>query len=320
MYRRRLSFVLSLFLSVTTPAIVTQSQAQEVCSRGAVGGAVPEPADLRSKDGILRVEFSYRKFVDSLGLTRYCYVDQDGRQSPLRVKPGDQVVLRLRNELPASDSQMAHVMNRHQSASGACTGGPMTAASTNLHFHGLMIPAVCHQDDTLKTLIQPSDAPFEYRFKIPADQPPGLYWYHPHVHGFAKAAALEGASGARIVEGIEATNAELPGLPERVVVIRDQELMHPDAVPVQTDSMPAPQVLRDAEGDILNSGTGGGKPAKDLSINFVPVPYPEYQPAIIRMKPRERQLWRVLNASAITYLDLQLVFNHRPELSGSGTF
>jgi hypothetical protein len=57
-----------------------------------------------------------------------------------------------------------------------------------------------------------------------------------------------------------------------VLVIRDQELVNPDATPVQTDSMPAPQVLRDAEGDILNNGAGTGKPAKDLSINFVPGP------------------------------------------------
>jgi len=68
--------------------------------------------------------------------------------------------------------------------------------------------------------------------------------------------------------------------------------MNPNAEPVKSDSMPAPLVLRDAEGDILNTGTGTGKPAKDLSINFVPVPYPQYQPATITMKPEERQFWR----------------------------
>jgi len=262
------------------------------------------------------VEFSYREFTDAQGLTRYCYIDKEGRQSPtLRVKPGDQVTLILRNELPASPPQ-PHEMTGHASASGTCAGGAMTAASTNLHFHGLAIPPVCHQDDTLNTLIEPSGAPFEYSFKVPADQPPGLYWYHPHVHGFTKAQILGGASGALIVEGIETVNREVSGLPERVFVIRDQELMHPDAEPEQTDSMPAPQVLRDAEGDILNSGTGGGKPAKDLSINFVPVPYPKYEPAVISMKPQERQLWRVLNASAITYLDLQLLFNDRQQSLG----
>jgi FtsP/CotA-like multicopper oxidase with cupredoxin domain len=58
----------------------------------------------------------------------------------------------------------------------------------------------------------------------------------------------------------------------------------------------------------MNNGTGTGKPAQDLSVNFVPVPYPDYRPATISLRPGERQLWRVLNASAITYLNLQLLF------------
>jgi hypothetical protein len=55
-----------------------------------------------------------------------------------------------------------------------------------------------------------------------------------------------------------------------------------------------PKFLIDRDGDAANTGTGFGKPAKDLSINYVPVPYPDYPPATIEMKPGERQLWRVL--------------------------
>jgi FtsP/CotA-like multicopper oxidase with cupredoxin domain len=297
------------------PSCVAQAHSNDACSRGTLGSAVPEPADLHSKDGELRVELAFRSSVDSRGQTRYCYVDKAGDQSPtLRVKPGDRLTLMLRNEIPASP---AHKMAGHASAqSRDCAGGQMTATSTNLHFHGLVIPPVCHQDETLKTLVQPSASPFEYSFRIPVDQPPGLYWYHPHVHGFNKAQVLGGASGALIVEGIETVNGEVSALPERVLVIRDQELLNPDAAPVQTDSMPPPQVLRDAEGDILNTGTGAGKPAKDLSINFVPVPYPQYQPAVIAMKPLEKQLWRVLNASAITYLDLQVLLKDKVQMVG----
>jgi len=192
----------------------------------------------------------------------------------------------------------------------------MTAFATNLHFHGLAIPPVCHQDEVLKTTINPSDAPFEYRIRIPAEQPPGLYWYHPHIHGFTNPQVLGGASGALLIEGIERANPEVAGLPERVFVIRDQDLLNPDAQPVQTDSMPPPLLLRDAEGDILNTGTGGGKPAKDLSINFVPVPYPRYLPAGIKIRPEEKQLWCVLNASAITYLDLQMLVENKPQMLG----
>ena len=34
------------------------------------------------------------------------------------------------------------------------------------------------------------------------------------------------------------------------------------------------------------------------------------------MKPEERQLWRVLNASAITYLNLEVLFNRAPQPLG----
>jgi hypothetical protein len=38
------------------------------------------------------------------------------------------------------------------------------------------------------------------------------------------------------VEGIERANRRLAGLPERVLVIRDQPLLHPDALPADANS------------------------------------------------------------------------------------
>jgi FtsP/CotA-like multicopper oxidase with cupredoxin domain len=142
-----------------------------------------------------------------------------------------------------------------------------------------------------------------------------LYWYHPHIHGFSKAQVLGGASGALIVEGIERANKEVSGLPERVLIIRDQDLLNPNAPPSKWEPV-LPKMLIDRDGDAANNGTGFGKPAKDLSINFVPVPYPDYPPAVISMKPGQRQLWRVLNASAITYLNLEVLFNRKPQPLG----
>ena len=126
---------------------------------------------------------------------------------------------------------------------------------------------------------------------------------------------MGGASGALIVEGIERANKEVAGLPERVLVIRDQNLLNPNAPPSKSEPV-VPKNLIEQDGDAANNGTGFGKPAKDLSINFVPVPYPDYPPAVIRMKPEERQLWRVLNASAITYLNLAILFNRVPQKLG----
>ena len=74
-------------------------------------------------------------------------------------------------------------------------------------------------------------------------------------------------------------------------------------------------MLFDRDGDAANTGTGFGKPAKDLSINFVPVPT-RTTPAIIEMKPEEQQLWRVVNASGITYLNLEVLFGRTPQPLG----
>ena len=100
-----------------------------------------------------------------------------------------------------------------------------------------------------------------------------------------------------------------------MLIIRDQDLLNPNAPPSKSEPV-VPKMLIDRDGDAANNGTGFGKPAKDLSINFVPVPYPDYPPAVIKMKPEERQLWRVLNASAITYLNLEVLFNRAPQPLG----
>ncbi len=316
---RALAAVMLGFALVSTfVSARAQSAAPQICPRPAAGSVVTDPKDLRSRNGVLELELTYRNFRAADGREQYCYQSKDGGQAPtLRLQQGDLLILRLKNALSAS-SPGAGISTPGPAPGMAampvpspCASASMTALSTNLHFHGTTVPPVCHADDALHTVIQPGDAPFEYRFRIPADEPPGLYWYHPHVHGFTNAQVLGGASGALIVEGIERANRKLAGLPERLFVIRDQELLHPDALPIQGIT-PPPPVLRDAEGDILNTGTGGGKPAKDLSINFVPVPYPGYPSAEIAVRPSERQLWRVLNASAVTYVDLQVLVDNRP--------
>jgi FtsP/CotA-like multicopper oxidase with cupredoxin domain len=252
--------------------------AQEVCTRPPIGSAVEDPPALTSADGKLQVDFFFRTFVDRYRQTRFCYVTESRLQAPtLRVKPGDEVVLRLTNQLPPAS------FTEHHHAAG-CSTGAMSASSTNLHFHGLDLPPACHQDETLRTLIQPNDPAFEYRFKIPLSQSPGLYWYHPHPHGFTEPQVLGGASGALIVEGIERDKPEVAGLPERVLVLRDQN----------------PSGVKD---DDDNNDQG-----KDVSINFVQVLFPLFRPAVMKARPNERQFWRVLNASADTYFDLQVRF------------
>jgi FtsP/CotA-like multicopper oxidase with cupredoxin domain len=302
----------------------------DFCQRPEPGSAVPEPQEIRSRDGVLQVDLTIRNQRQPDGSTRYCYLTPDGKLSPtLRIKPGELLILHLENKLTdlgSAGSIAAHVHDRpeplrealvgiSQQRRDPCAGGAATPVSANLHFHGLTVPPTCHQDDVITTSIQPDDPPFEYRLRIPDNEPPGLYWYHPQISGLSRVQVLGGASGALIVEGIEQADPELAGLPERVLVIRDQDLLNPYAAPSSSEPV-VPRSQIDSDGDSTNSGTGFGKPIKDLSVNFVPVPYPDYLPAKIAMRPGERQLWRVVNASAITYLNLAVLFARAPQMLG----
>ena len=319
----RLLFVGLGFITLARPLLHAQAKPHDPCPRPEPGSTVVEPTDLRSHNGRLEVDLTAVDSRQSDGSTRFCFTDASGNQSPnLRVNPGDLVILHLKNSqtAPAQNAQPgqgpAPQAAMHVHTTDACTTAMMMGpVSTNLHFHGLTIPPTCHQDDVLKTFIQPGDPPFEYRFRVPVDEPPGLYWYHPHIHGFSKQQLLGGQSGALIVEGIERANPQLARIAERVIIIRDQDLVNPNAPPSKSEPV-IPKFLMDRDGDAANNGTGFGKPAKDLSINYVPVPYPDYPPATIQIKPGEKQLWRVLNASAITYLNLAVLFQNVPQSLG----
>jgi FtsP/CotA-like multicopper oxidase with cupredoxin domain len=293
----------------------------QACSQPKPGSEVSEPRDVRSRNGVLEVDMRFRGVAAGSGSGRYCYELADGTRSPtLRLHPGDLLILRLKNELRSAPAQArtvpsAHAVHSQRSSSNPCNSAAMSAVSTNLHFHGLSIPPLCHADEVLRTSIQPSDPPFEYRFRVPENAHPGLYWYHPHIHGFSSQQVLGGASGALIIEGIEHAVPKVAGLRERVLVVRDQDLLNPDAPPAKSEPV-MPHMLIDRDGDAANTGTGFGKPAKDLSLNWVPAPYPDYPPAIMRVRAGARELWRVLNASAVTYLNLALLYSNVPQSLG----
>src|SRR5580698_7955152 len=110
----------------------------------------------------------------------------------------------------------------------------MTAGSVNVHFHGTNTPPSCHQDEVIRTLINSGET-FQYDLQIPLDEPPGVYWYHPHVHGISEAAVQGGASGAIIVDGIQNVNPSVAGLTQQLLIVRDNNIpSNPDG-----DNVPA---------------------------------------------------------------------------------
>jgi len=135
------------------------------------------------------------------------------------------------------------------------------------------VPPVCHQDEVVKTVIPSSAVPFKYSIQIPANDPPGLYWYHPHPHGFTAPQVYGGASGAIIIEG---ENSLTQGLPERILMVR----RNVDAV-------------TDDDGQ--------------FSLNFEPVNYPRRPLPIINTVAGQKEFWRVVNASTNAFLSLQVL-------------
>jgi FtsP/CotA-like multicopper oxidase with cupredoxin domain len=276
-----------------SPAVTGTDNADQVCPRAAAGSATVAPPELESQNGVLEVTLQFQTVTDSQGLVRYCYITNTGLQAPtLRVNPGDELIIHFQNDLPVASGNMAG-MNMTLSAndtitstSSACTGA-MSPSATNIHFHGTNVAPVCGQDEVVHTLVQPGQS-FDYTVQIPANEPPGLYWYHPHPHGYSEGQVQGGATGALIVEGLQNIDTALAGLTERTFVLRDQ-------------------VLPASEANDPNI------PAWDLSLNFVPVTYPNYTPAVIQTNPGQQESWRVANTAADTILDLQYVVNGTPQ-------
>jgi FtsP/CotA-like multicopper oxidase with cupredoxin domain len=270
--------------------------AQSPCERFPQGSVVQEPENLYSKDGVLTVDFTYQTSQDDFGKTLYCFVNSDGTQSPtLHVRPGDTLVLTLTNLVPEGTGKMPEMpgMDMSRAGEGGCGAMNMTDASVNLHYHGTNTPPVCHQDEVIRTIIN-SGQTFRYEVHFPKNEPPGLYWYHPHIHGISTAAVQGGATGAIIVDGIENVNPIVAGLPQRVIVIRDNQPVNPPPRPLHK-----PRGSKPADDDA----------AADLSVNYIPTGGPAFIPALFEMKPGEKQFWRIVNSAAVSILDLHLTYD-----------
>ena len=245
------------------------------CSLGLRGDPVAlfsSPPELRAKGG-------------TLGLTLHAGLAPDGKNSflfngeatapTLRLSPGDRLKIAYINDLPVTPRESCAV--------------PPCMDMSNLHFHGLTVSPEAPQDDVLTMMAKPGQT-LRYTVEIPKDHAPGLYWYHTHPHGESHRQVLDGMSGALIIEGIESYEPAVAGLPERVLVVRGRA--------TGKDSQSAAW-KRQVQ---LNSYVCGGEPEEPeevFTVNGTLRPQ-------IQMSAGERQFWRVVNASADRYVDVQL--------------
>jgi FtsP/CotA-like multicopper oxidase with cupredoxin domain len=232
--------------------------------------SLPEPPQVRPKN-----------HVSSLTLTA---VNENGRDAfayegetvapVIRASPGDTLKITYVNHLPANSAE-------------TCAVNPCMDM-TNLHFHGLTVSPNAPQDDVLGMIAMPGQS-LHYSVQIPRDHTPGLFWYHTHPHGESHRQVSDGMSGAIVIEGIERYVPEIKGLRERVIVVRGRSIEHD----------PKAEELRKYV-DIPSKTCGGEAEAPEEIFTVNGALRPQ-----IAIAPKERQFWRIVNASADRYLDLQ---------------
>jgi len=289
-------------IGVLSAALTAGSAFSQCPARPTSGSVVNNPPEISSTNGVLTADFAFRSSTDAGGYLHECYTYQTSSgpvEAPtLRLNPGDRLILNLANRLTYSPptppgpktrihQSMASMPGMHDrvTANDPCSGGAITATSTNIHFHGLNIAPKCHMDDILQTVIENTDDPFQYSFQIPPNDQPGLYWYHPHVHGEVTLQVNGGASGPLVINGIEKLKPQVAGLPERIFVVR-QQFTNP------------------------NSWVAG---PYQMTLNYQPSVYPSFPPPIIQMQPGAQEFWRIINASSEAFLNLQIWFGTKPQ-------
>src|SRR5215204_500809 len=219
-----------------------------------VGATLAEPPVLHSADGRLDVTLEAQFGPAMMGgraVTTYTF-NGHAPGPTLRLQPGDSLGVTLTNQMDQP---------------------------TNLHTHGLHVSPAGNSDNVF-VHVMPGET-FAYEYAIPPDNTselyiPGLYWYHPHLHGYSSDQVSGGMAGALIVEG--ALDA-LPGIrdvPERVLVIQTTQF--------------------DADGVMISF------PKMDVIDIFV---NGQIHPAM-EIAPGETQRWRIINASSFTFLNLAL--------------
>lgn len=165
------------------------------CARFATAEAGPPV--LTSEAGTLAVDLTARLSRVSLaGQSATLMIYNQQIPGPrLEASPGDRVTLRFTNALEEP---------------------------TNLHYHGLHIPPTALADDPFRT-VAPGETAL-YDFRIPDQHPSGLFWYHPHTHGWVANQVFHGLAGPILVRGPDDVLANGAVAEEAILVLQDFDL------------------------------------------------------------------------------------------------
>ncbi|EMY35072.1 multicopper oxidase family protein [Arthrobacter crystallopoietes BAB-32] len=209
------------------------------------------PRELKSSAGSLDVELTAargRVRINGRYASMLCYNGMLPGPT-LRLRAGDRLNLSLRNDLDEA---------------------------TNLHVHGLHVSPEGRGDNPFVRITPGSS--FDYGYELPASHPPGVYWYHPHLHGTVADQVSGGLYGAIIVEDPEPIAASR----ERVLVVSDVSLD-------SAGSLRRPTAMERMMGRMGEVVLLNGQVRPRLEI-----------------RTGERERWRVVNTCVSRFLRLRL--------------
>jgi FtsP/CotA-like multicopper oxidase with cupredoxin domain len=190
-----------------------------------------------------------------------------------------------------------------------------------------------------------------YSYDLPAHHPAGLYWYHTHRHGDAEHTTMMGLTGAIVVEDAGDAHRRAIGVTDQVLVIGDvpnagcvsgpacdiapktrSHYRSAEPVAAETTAVPAlaNEPVLDPRIDQINQGAcaygahgpAGGVQLWTLLLNGAPVPenangtFPADSALLAKtMRPGQRQLFRMVNASANSFVAPKLVLKQGGRLT-----
>jgi FtsP/CotA-like multicopper oxidase with cupredoxin domain len=148
----------------------------------------------RSSNGLLAVDLQATYAPINLGnQTAYLYTYNGQIPGPrLEAKAGDRVKIKFTNNLEQP---------------------------TNIHYHGLHIPPTGKADNVFLS-IKPQQT-FTYEFELPRNHPPGIFWYHPHLHGYVAEQVAGGLAGLFIIRGNLDEIEEIKSAQTEFLVLQD---------------------------------------------------------------------------------------------------
>ena len=148
-------------------------------ARTAGNADLPEPPVVKASGGVASLLLIVNE-NKATGQPEFEFDHMRNVAPTIVVKPGETIQVDLRNNLPSEPPPGSHVMRD----------------DVNLHFHGLGVSPERPQDDVLDVMVKPGKKT-RYVIPIPTNQEPGLYWYHPHMHGASTFKSVLAACRAR---------------------------------------------------------------------------------------------------------------------------